>query len=449
MKTKINLILISCIVLFTSFAACEKMVEIAPPANQLTSTVVFSDSVTLNGALVDLYVRLNRSIDVAYNKYLGLYADEVVTTRTTLFETEFLTGHVSPENSSLGNIWNRFYFNIYQANDIIEHLQSSSTLSLNTSNKAIAEAKFLRAFAFYHLFNCFGDIPLILTTEVSQTSIAPRVDSTLIFQQILGDLKSAEQSFSEYDNHTKTRANKWATIALLARIMLHQTNWEEAERLSSEIIHSGLFTLEPLQQVFQSNSREAILHLWTQNGFIQDAASLIPSSGIPAYLLSEHLLNTFEPEDQRKQEWINSTVVNDNTYYYPFKYKNRVAASTGQEYLSILRLSEQFLIRAEARAHQQKTAQAVDDLNVVRERAGLSPLPTSISVAECLQAIEKERQTELFLEWGQRFADLKRTGKLNTTLSEIKANWTSYSIHLPIPQNELTYNSNLTQNPGY
>ena len=70
-------------------------------------------------------------------------------------------------------------------------------------------------------------------------------------------------------------------------------------------------------------------------------------------------------------------------------------------------------------------------------------------IRDRLLAIERERQVELFLEWGHRWLDLKRTNRANTVLGLIKANWQPTDILYPIPQQERQNNHNITQNNGY
>lgn len=119
------------------------------------------------------------------------------------------------------------------------------------------------------------------------------------------------------------------------------------------------------------------------------------------------------------------------------------------EYSIIFRLSEQYLIRAEARAHLDNISGAQLDLNTIRNRAGL-PNTLATSMSDLLNAIIQERQVELFAEQGHRWFDLKRTGNAGTVLSAIKPNWQATDVLLPIPETELEINPNLLpQNSGY
>jgi hypothetical protein len=116
----------------------------------------------------------------------------------------------------------------------------------------------------------------------------------------------------------------------------------------------------------------------------------------------------------------------------------------------VLRLAEQYLIRAEARANQNNIAGAVDDINVIRTRAGLPAVSQGVSKDQCLLAIEQERRIELFTEWGHRWFDLKRTNRADAVLSTLKSpNWQSADRLYPIPQSELETDVHLNQNPGY
>ena len=115
----------------------------------------------------------------------------------------------------------------------------------------------------------------------------------------------------------------------------------------------------------------------------------------------------------------------------------------------ILRLAEQYLIRAEARAQQGNLTGAIGDLNIIRERAGLPDLSTALTQDKVIAAVMQERRIELVSEWGQRWLDLKRTGQVDSVLSKIKPTWKINGQLYPIPQSELTNDPNLVQNPGY
>jgi hypothetical protein len=122
-------------------------------------------------------------------------------------------------------------------------------------------------------------------------------------------------------------------------------------------------------------------------------------------------------------------------------YGNLYTLNTDPAY--VLRISEQYLIRAEARVHEgTNLTGALGDLNAVRTRAGI-PLDADSTGADLLLAIENERRAEFALE-PFRWFDLARTGRAVTVLSV-----PSYELLFPIPSTELALNPNLKQNPGY
>jgi hypothetical protein len=118
----------------------------------------------------------------------------------------------------------------------------------------------------------------------------------------------------------------------------------------------------------------------------------------------------------------------------------------------VLRLAEQYLIRAEARAAMNNLTGAKADLDVIRVRAGL-PRTTANTKEAILNAIAHERRIELFTEWGHRWFDLKRTGAIDSVMKNIaieKASiWNTNFKLFPIPQTEILLNSRLIQNNGY
>jgi hypothetical protein len=428
--------------------SCKKLIEVSTPQNQLTTDKVFSDTTSATAALSNIYALFDKTIDPNYNKYLGLYTDEL--NYPVAPSNDFATGNLVPSDGNILNIWKNNYFAIYSCNDLITNLQSSN-LSAGYKTTTIAEAKFLRAYAYFYLVNSFNNIPLILLTDVNQNAAAKQVDSATVYKQIVADLTDAKSNLPEtYIGGEKVRANKWAAAAMLARVYLYQHDWQNSQLNASLVINSGDYSLTSSPSgVFAANSQEAILQFWTQYGYITDAPTLIPSSGTPQYPVTTALLNSFEPGDLRKTDWLNSTTVNGNTLYYPFKYHNRATNTSSPEYLMALRLSEQYLIRAEAEANLGNLSGAIADINVIRTRAGLNSLAMPTDLNATMNAILQEYRIEFFAEWGHRFIDLKRTGKLNAVMSKYKSTWTTKSQVLPIPQNEITYDSNLAQNPGY
>jgi hypothetical protein len=174
------------------------------------------------------------------------------------------------------------------------------------------------------------------------------------------------------------------------------------------------------------------------------------SSSTPGLVsLRDSLVNSFDSSDKRSMNWIDTVTSNQGTFYYPTKYHRKDTIVT--EYSMVLRLAEQYLIRAEARVNQNKltgSESAEVDINKILKRAGLPN--TSAPTADALMAeVMRQRKLELFAEWGHRWFDLNRTNQTSVILQPLKPLWKSTSVFFPIPQYELINNHNLFQNDGY
>lgn len=443
--------------LFIISIGCSKLLEVDTPRNHLITDMVFSDSISSVSAIGNIYFILGNGLNNGFNKHISLYSDEYFYTRTG-FATEYNEGRLKIDNSLNFNIWTEFYQAIYASNDIIENLEKFQDLSENLKRQLTSEAKFIRAFCYYHLFVLYENVPLLLTSQVESNRNVAQADSIAVFTQIIEDLTDAKNGLPEaYPTTDRARANKWASGALLSQVYLYQNRWDEAFRESNEVLESGVYSINSdVNKVFLASSNETILQIWRTNGFISDATTLIPisSSSLPEYIITESLLSAYESNDLRKENWFgeNEVTTEEEThyYYYPYKYKNRSASNNIPEFLVVSRLSEQYLIRAEARTHLNDFEGATRDLNIIRDRAGLTGYPDFQNKEECLDAVFQERRVELFGEWGKRFIDLKRLGTIDVELGERKELWEDgVSKRMPIPYSETLYNTKLMQNEGY
>ncbi len=358
------------------------------------------------------------------------------------------------------------YSTIYASNSVLEGVAASGKVSSLLKQQLTGEAKFIREFCNFYLVNLFGDVPLIVTADWEQTRNMTRTPVTNIYNQIIEDLKNAQEllktDYSVSVNGERTRATSWAATALLARVYLFKGDWMNAEQQAAQVIsNTDFFNLEDdLNNTYLKTSREAIWQLQVIDNYpwaTKEGNHFLPydQSSTPNYYLTDQLAMAFEDNDKRKINWTgmytDTFVQPHKDYYYPAKFKSR-QGNPGNitEYYTPLRMAEQYLIRAEARVQQNKLTEAADDVNIIRSRAGLPALSSSLSQTDLLQAISQENRIEFFAEWGHRWFDLKRTDKANAVLSPIKgAEWQTTDQLYPIPQLELQRAHGLTQNDGY
>ncbi|MBS1524864.1 MAG: RagB/SusD family nutrient uptake outer membrane protein, partial [Bacteroidetes bacterium] len=257
------------------------------------------------------------------------------------------------------------------------------------------------------------------------------------------------------------RPNKWAATALLARAYLYTGDWQDAQKQATAIIsNTSEYGLSSLNTTFLKNSSEAIWQLqpvnlgWnTPDAQIFILRSTGPNGSTYPVYLSSSLVSAFEKGDQRRTNWIDSVAVNNTIYYYPYKYKSATLNAPVTEYTMVLRLGEQYLIRAEAEANNNDVTDALNDLNLIRNRAGLSNYSGPTDENSVLAGILHERQVELFTEWGNRWLDLKRTKNINAVMTAVaSAKGTTWNVDwqlYPIPLYDITQDPNIIQNPGY
>ncbi|MEQ7800973.1 RagB/SusD family nutrient uptake outer membrane protein [Pedobacter sp. ASV1-7] len=479
MKSNIYIVLVTLLSLTLS---CKNYVEIDPPRTELSSESLFVNDKTAISAMVGIYSDMN-SYNYFYANLItmfmgGMCSDEFTyaLTSTAEFE-EFKNNNVLPTNRFVDQLWSEPYTYNYRANAVIEGVTASRTLSPEVKNQLLGEAKFMRAFFHFYLVNTFGDVPLILDTDVLKNTNLPRTPAADVYKAIIADLIDAKSLLDiNYPvNGERTRPTKGAATLLLARAYLYTGNNVQAEIEASEVINNPNYQLlqgADMNKSFLANSREAIWQLQVVNtgggrntweGFTMTPASM--TAPVAYYRLTKGaggLVDAFEPGDLRKAYWTGAyttTATPPLTHTYPYKYKIRTTTGGVTEYSMVMRYAEAYLIRAEARIQQSKFGLGKDDLDVIRSRAGfITPLPSFTTIPAGMLKVEQERRVELFTEWGHRWYDLKRwksvTGDLTKTraddvLSLTKPSWKSTAILMPIPSEARKTNSSLTPNPGY
>lgn len=486
-----------CVLLLAfGLSSCKKMVAIPEPNNSLTVKEAYGTDALANSTIAGIYTQMINGGRLDFGSgaltiFCGLSSDELIDFAGTADANgyQFNSNTLLSTNGTIsGAFWTSPYTYIYAANTAIEGLAASTGVHDSVRNELTGEAKFIRAFCYFYLTNLYGDVPLALTSDWNKTALMANTPQSQIYDQIIADLKDAQSLLpADYSvsNGERIRPNKWAATALLARVYLFNKKWQDAEAQATAVLNnSSLYSLDTLKGVFLKNSTETIWQLqqnksvapnfngtWDGRYFIPlGSLSDLPPNivtlvfndwntyaaiFVPTYYFSNQLAHAFESGDQRTVSWLDSTgATPSGSYYFSKKYTISASQSSSSnavpQYYMVLRLAEQYLIRAEARAELGE-GNAVDDLNAIRNRAGLANYAGSTDQASLLNAIYHERQVELFCEWGSRWLDLKRTEQANTVLSAItmKQPWSSNSLLYPIPLSELNTDPNLKQNTGY
>jgi len=441
--------------LLLGITSCDNALDVDLPSNQLSSESVYASEPTAEAAVNGIYQSM--VADFFYNRahtVLGETADELVP-RTGIANI-YSSNEIPETDGTINANWGELYKTIYNANNVIEGLTKSTSINAVKSKQWIAEAKFLRAYSYFYLTNLWGNVPLVLTTDVDVSALLPQSSQETVYAQILLDLTDASKDLpTDYKNYDqeRIRATKWAAEALLARVNLYLERWNEASSHASAVINEtgtyGLITgLTDTNSPFIADNKESILQIPYFNvDYTYEGSSVFTTGGT---LLLRKGNALFETGDARKTNW--TIDINDRLGVFlgiaPRKYQNDFGDSPSER-STLLRLAELYLIRAEARVKSNDITGAQQDINAIRNRALLDNT-TVTNPNQLLDLIALERQREFFAENGHRWLDLKRTGKLDETLSVLSDKiWKSTDNLYPIPEPAIRSNPFLNQNSGY
>lgn len=486
---RINIFIVTfCLVLLIS---CEKWVDIKEPTNLIGTEVIFGDTNSVKTLIGDMYFQMSSGAGGHFSKISltsAFICDELKFKSGSTIPTAY--AYIEPyycnysSSSTVFSNWNSWYNPIFQANVLLEHLPKVNNVNFAESKKReyTGVAHTIRALKHYDLARCYGDVPLIKSTDINLASATGRNSQSEVFGFVIEDLNKAIDELPSTKGAVQFINCKYQAHALLARVYLQTDKWSEAESAATSVISSGLYSIESdLNKVFKRGSKEIIFALgdYRASGNVYNgrvymiynmyynfqlsnltSANLnyIAGATVQCPTLSDQFMNSFESSDKRSVDgnWVKKYIYNSYDVVIPYKYKvsqstlDNTLATTSPEDEVWIRLAEMYLIRAEARAMQNKISEAAADLNVIRNRAGLANT-TASDKTTMLTAIENERWHELFLE-GHRFFDLSRTGKLDAVISSIpfKAeNWAPHKKFWPIPVTYLFENPWLKQTTGY
>lgn len=437
-------------------SACEKLIEVDIPDNQMSSGLVFENVQTADAALAALYAGMRDSSPIAGDNagtLLAIYTDDLdcyATTATNGIYDIFRNQQIET-NTVINSYWAGAYQQVYLANAIIEGVEASTLLSAADKDRLKGEALLARSLTFFYLQQVFEDIPYPLTTNYQTNQSLSKTPAAEVLVKLKEDLnQSIALLQDEYRNVERIYPNRKTAQLLLAKVLMLQQQWAEAEAVLKTIIQNPQYQFQQdITKVFNKSGSHILWQLKPKNPGdpTREVQTYYFSAAPGTYALSSDLVGVFTQNDLRRQHWIAPVTVGTNTWFRADKYKNRINNAT--EYSIVFRLEEVYLLLAEALARQNKIQEALPYANGTRQRAGLVALTGTITKDQLLGELLMENRKEFFTEMGHRFLDLKRFERLND-LVPVKPNWQSYDALWPLPQQELQLNPHLNpQNTGY
>lgn len=435
------------------FIGCEQAIEIDLPTNQINTENVFKDKRIAEGALANLYASLRDKSMFTPNGLsirLGLHTDELMYVGNSLGSEYALLYNNTYESTILSSIWSSSYSNLYAINTFILGVKDSEVITENEKQNLLGEAHILRCLYYQNLLQLFGDIPYTTSIDHKINSKLKKTKSEDVLKLIEQDLLNTLDQLTYTDRSPKKfYPNKAVSELMLAKNYLLQGNYIKAEEFAKKLYDNTTYKLEnDINQVFKNNASSTIWQLSNTNLTYptQEASSFIINYSTPQHTLSDDLYNSFEAQDQRKENWIGMYA--PIRAHFNYKYKNRLPPNSDENTI-MFRIEEAYFILAESLIHQNRQKEAIPIINLIRHRAGLlSPININLNKDEALLAMLNESRKEFFLEHGRRFFDLKRNNMLQLLIS-VKPNWKPKHAYFPFPEKEILMNPNLNPQNEY
>ena len=441
MKLKYNLIAIA--LLGFSFSSCSDFLE-QNPQTDLSENDFYKTADDILSAVNGVYSSLQEG-DIYGNWYVfgEIPSDN---TRNQLSgsvttQNEFDQFYIDTQNSMIANFWKAAYKVINRTNTVLGRIDG---IEINTelANRYKLECKFIRALMYFNLVRVYGDVPLVLKEiSISESYDILREPKENVYNQIIADLKEAQDLPVSYSTAEDGRATQGAAKALLANVYMTLHKYAEAETILAEIINSGRYSLlentpgslniDGYKNVFSPvnhNSKEGIFEIQFLKG---------------GYGEGSNYANNFAPENSGT-----NVVAVGGTGGNNIPYQNNDASNN----YPVIRYADVILMYAEALNQNGKTAEACKYLNMTRRRGfGYQTTETSpvdlqtTDKAQFALMVEQERRVELAFE-NHRWFDLIRTGRAVEVMRSKGFSLNETNLICPIPQKQIDVNPKLTQN---
>lgn len=456
--------------------SCSRMLE-ENPESYISEHQFFQTKEDADASVLSIYSYLTN------NHSRNMY----ILTATTTDEGGVSPGGADPlkdytfdaNHGTISEFWQNHYRVITRAN---VSLAGIPTIDMDETlkNSLLAEARFLRAVAYFRMVQFFGKVPLVLVPikSAENTNIhRSSVDS--IYNQIIEDLTFAESHLPKYNNTVEGRPSVPAATGMLTKVYLTRGNWDKAVEKAEAFFsnHKDFQLMDKFSDVFTPETQPNKENIWVLNfkaGLPGDQQfelkyylprDLPGARGLSRYLPTAAIYNSYQTGDLRK-DWtfFTSYTTGGRTYTFPphwhkfMDYRTLSNTDDNDTDVPLIRFADMLLMYAEALNEKSgPVTAAYDAVNAVRRRAYGIKVPSpavdlqpALSKDDFRKAVWQERKWEFAGEW-HRWFDLKRTGRLLSTVAQFVGKEVDSRYDLfPVPQREMDINTSLKpQNPGY
>ncbi|MEX1137503.1 MAG: RagB/SusD family nutrient uptake outer membrane protein [Balneolales bacterium] len=404
-------------------------------------------------------------------------------------------------NTALRNLYQRSYEGVARANSVIEQVSAMEDINSDTQEDIIAQAKYLRGMFYYNLAWHFGGVPLVLEElDASADFDIPRASREKTWEQIIKDFSEASEVLPlNREGEDVGRATKTAAWGFLVKSYLHLHEYDDVITYSEMILDTKKHDLiSNYRDVFREENENNIEILFStqfsgtepgRSNIITTRTSprggpgeFVGSSAWSNYVPATHWVDDHETDeddniiDQRYHETIIGAGEKHQDVDYSLpeepseamtmsgyiitKYWFGIQDFRGGNNTPIVRLPEILLAYAEALNETGDQPNAMRQVNLIRDRAGLDDKSINLSQEEVLDAIFHEYRFEFLWEPTGGFSALNRRGRFLEYLEENHPDFESLDVDnkpwlhtqpilFPIPSTAYDNNKALEQNPHY
>lgn len=471
MKRIINIITFASVCYFVT--GCKKDYLELKPYDQVALDIAVKTEGDMQAATNGIYTILRGATLYGRDEVLraDVLADNVYisTTNSNRF-LEYTQVNYLINSATVTATWNNSYAAILRANNVI----NSSIAANAITNQYKGEALALRALLYMDLLKQFANpydaataatdlgVPLILSYDPTLKPTRNTIKE--VYDQAEKDLTTAIGLLTERAPYSAGYMNKTAAKALLARKYQFTKDWARALSTAQDIITTSGYSLTTAANHVsywgvgtpRTDRLESLFELGFDpngNAGFESLPYFFLQAGYGDGLATDALYNLYSPTDVRRIMMVDGSRAGKNV-----KIINKYPSNINYT-IKILRLSEVYLIAAEASFQTGKIAEALVYLNTIATRRDAAFAGYASTGTLLQEDILIERRKELAFE-GHRYWDLTRYNRdvvrvnLNNNYpanNPLTIAVTNFRRILPIPQTELDANPNIKpqQNPGY
>ncbi|HLR36798.1 MAG TPA: RagB/SusD family nutrient uptake outer membrane protein [Chitinophagaceae bacterium] len=357
--------------------------------------------------------------------------------------------------------WNDFYILLSRANYAIKYIpQVFSDEESDLKNQLLGQSKALRAIAYFYMIRIWGDVPLITDPyeSIEQELFVNRTVKEEVLKQIEEDLLfAADNCADSYSgDRDKVIITKGAAYAFLTQVYMWQKKYVEAIETASKVIDDPQYTLVSLNDwndiFIKGTSSESIFEIGYNEVQTNSLRILYALGSDSDYVPSDRFIASIEEGDLRQSRIYDVTETTPRKIWKFFGVGfNDESADPSSNNIVLTRLADIMLLKAEAHAILNQPDEALELLNPIRRRAGLSTLDEATAnnlYGDLESAVLHERSIELCFE-GHRWFDLVRKGKAIAIMEPINGLSDEKNLLWPIHEDAILRNPNLEQNEFY